>query len=157
PSVFALIPEILERAGKTPVGSITGFYTVLVEADDFNEPIPDAVKGITDGHFWLSRALANRGHFPAIDVVQSISRVRGDVVEKEQSSAASKVISLLAVYQDVEDLVNIGAYVPGQNLEIDLAVQTRARIASFLQQDANSSSDLSGTRSALTELMKFID
>ena len=85
PSVFGLIPEILERAGNTPTGSITGFYTVLVEGDDFNEPIPDAVKGITDGHLWLSRSLANRSHFPAIDVLQSISRVRGDVIDKDQN------------------------------------------------------------------------
>src|SRR3954447_4680861 len=88
PSVFALIPEILERAGRTSAGSVTGFYTVLVEGDDFNEPIPDAVKGITDGHLWLSRALANRGHFPAVDVIQSISRVRADVTEKAQQAAA---------------------------------------------------------------------
>src|SRR5207237_10416144 len=110
PSVFALIPEILERAGKTATGSITGFYTVLVEGDDFNEPIPDAVKGVTDGHLWLSRTLANRGHFPAIDVIQSISRVRGDVTEEAHLRAALRVVSLRAVYEDIEDLVTIGAY-----------------------------------------------
>jgi flagellum-specific ATP synthase len=157
PSVFALIPEILERAGKTPVGSITGFYTVLVEADDFNEPIPDAVKGITDGHIWLNRALANHGHFPAIDVIQSISRVRGDVVDKDQVRAARKVIALLATYQDVEDLVNIGAYVPGQNLDIDLSVQTRGQIIAFLQQEPDAFATLDETRLQLMELMKFIE
>ena len=91
--MFALLPEILERAGNTPKGSITGFYTVLVEGDDFNEPIPDAVKGITDGHLWLSRALANRAHFPAIDVIQSISRVRTDVVDTEHQSAALEILA----------------------------------------------------------------
>jgi flagellum-specific ATP synthase len=157
PSVFALIPEILERAGKTPTGSITGFYTVLVEGDDFNEPIPDAVKGITDGHLWLSRPLANRGHFPAIDVIQSISRVRGDVTEKDHVRAARRVTSLLAIYQDIEDLVNIGAYVPGVNLEFDLAVQCRPRIIQFLQQDPQSPSTIEQTKKQLTELNQFIE
>src|SRR5262249_22575716 len=107
PSVFALLPEILERAGKTTVGSVTGFYTVLVEGDDFNEPIPDAVKGITDGHLWLSRTLANRGQFPAIDVNQSISRVRGDVTDSDHVRCARRVMALLAMYGEIEDLVNI--------------------------------------------------
>ena len=109
PSVFALLPQILERAGKTATGSITGFYTVLVEGDDFNEPIPDAVKGIADGHLWLNRALAGRGHYPAIDVSQSISRVRGNVCEKEHVRAAIRVLSLIATYEKIEDMVNIGA------------------------------------------------
>ncbi len=157
PSVFAMIPEILERAGKTPVGSITGFYTVLVEGDDFNEPIPDAVKGITDGHLWLSRSLANRGHFPAIDVIQSISRVRGDVTEKDQATAARRILALLAIYQDIEDLVNIGAYVPGVNLEFDLAVQMRPKIIQYLQQEPSSPSNLEGARKQLMELHALVE
>jgi FliI/YscN family ATPase len=157
PSVFALIPEILERAGKTPVGSITGFYTVLVEADDFNEPIPDAVKGITDGHIWLSRPLANRGHFPAIDVIQSISRVRGDVSEKDHVKAARRVLALLAIYQDIEDLVNIGAYVPGVNLDYDLAVQMRPKIIQYLQQEPSSPSNLENSKKHLAELFALVE
>jgi FliI/YscN family ATPase len=157
PSVFALLPEVLERAGKTATGSITGFYTVLVEGDDFNEPIPDAVKGITDGHLWLNRALANRGHFPAIDVVQSISRVRGDVAPSEHVAAARKVLALLATYQDIEDLVNIGAYVPGINPEYDLAVMARPRIVQFLQQDSKSPSNVEQARKQLNELLAWID
>jgi flagellum-specific ATP synthase len=157
PSVFALIPEILERAGKTPNGSITGFYTVLVEADDFNEPIPDAVKGITDGHLWLSRSLANRSHFPAIDVIQSISRVRGDVTDKDHVKAARRVLALLAIYQDIEDLVNIGAYVPGVNLEFDLAVQMRPKIIQYLQQEPTSPSNLEHARKQLMELFAMVE
>src|SRR5437588_646630 len=157
PSVFALIPEILERAGKTATGSITGFYTVLVEGDDFNEPIPDAVKGIADGHLWLSRPLANRGHFPAIDVLQSISRVRGDVCDDAQVRAARKVLSLMAVYQDIEDLVNIGAYVAGVNAEYDMAVQARSRIVQFLQQDPKSPNSLEQSRTQLMELSGWIE
>jgi flagellum-specific ATP synthase len=157
PSVFSLIPEILERAGNTPNGSITGFYTVLVEGDDFNEPIPDAVKGITDGHLWLNRALANRGHFPAIDVTQSISRVRGDVTDKVHQQQARRVLALWAIYQDIEDLVNIGAYAPGANLEFDLAVQARPKIVEFLRQESGSPVTFEQSRRQLAELATWID
>jgi flagellum-specific ATP synthase len=157
PSVFALIPQILERAGKTAVGSITGFYTVLVEGDDFNEPIPDAVKGITDGHLWLSRALAVRGHFPAIDVLQSISRVRSDVTDKDHQRAARRVLALTAVYQEIEDMVNIGAYVPGANAEFDLAVQTRPKIIQYLQQDAGTPVAMELARKQVMDLVVWID
>ena len=157
PSVFALLPEILERAGRSQSGSITGFYTVLVEGDDFNEPIPDAVKGITDGHLWLSRSLANRGHFPAIDVLQSISRVRGDVIEKEQQRWARRVLALTAVYQDIEDLVNIGAYAPGVNPEYDLAVQARPKIIEYLQQESGSPSTFEQSKKRLADLTTWIE
>ena len=157
PSVFALLPQILERAGKTQTGSITGFYTVLVEGDDFNEPIPDAVKGITDGHLWLNRALAARGHYPAIDVVQSISRVRGDVCEAEHLRAAKRVLSLIATYEKIEDMVNIGAYVPGANHEFDLAVQARPRILAYLQQESAAACSLPDAKKQLSELNVWID
>ncbi len=157
PSVFGLLPEVLERAGRTPTGSITGFYTVLVEGDDFNEPIADAVKGITDGQLWLSRSLANKGHFPAIDVIQSISRVREEVVDDEHVRRARRLLSLLATYQDVEDLVNLGAYVPGASAEIDLAVQARPRITSFLKQEAGQAIDFEQTERHLAELSMWID
>jgi FliI/YscN family ATPase len=157
PSVFALIPELLERAGTTATGSITGFYTVLVEGDDFNEPIPDAVKGITDGHLWLSRSLANRGHFPAIDVLQSISRVRGDVTDPDHVRMARRILSLTAVYHEIEDMVNIGAYVAGTNAEFDLAVQSRPKIVQFLQQEPTAPSTLEQSRKQLAELTAWIE
>jgi FliI/YscN family ATPase len=157
PSVFSLLPQVLERAGRTTKGSITGFYTVLVEGDDFNEPIPDAVKGIVDGHLWLSRALANRSHYPAIDVLQSISRVRNDVISADQAKQIKRVLGLTAVFQDIEDLVNIGAYVPGVNLEFDVAVQSRQRVMQFLQQDSKSPMKLEESLKQLGELTAFID
>jgi FliI/YscN family ATPase len=157
PSVFALIPEILERAGKTSTGSITGFYTVLVEGDDFNEPIPDAVKGITDGHLWLNRKLANRGHFPAIDMIQSISRVRGDVIDADHGKQARRVLSLWAMYEEIEDLVNIGAYVAGANAEFDLAVQARPKITQYLQQDPKSPTNFEQAKKQLGELCMWIE
>jgi flagellum-specific ATP synthase len=156
PSVFALLPEILERAGKMEHGSVTGFYTVLVEGDDFNEPIPDAVKGITDGHLWLNRALATKGHFPAIDVLQSISRVRGDVSPKEQVAHARKVLRLLDLYREIEDLVLIRAYAEG-NIEYDTAIKARPKILEFLQQDTSVASTIEQTRKQLADLVAWID
>jgi len=157
PSVFAMLPQILERAGKTATGSITGFYSVLVEGDDLNEPIPDAVKGITDGHIWLKRTLANRGHYPAIDVLNSISRVRGDVCEKNHSTAARRVLALTSTFEEIEEMVNIGAYVPGANAEFDLAVQSRSRILSFLQQDSAAPCKFEDAKKQLADLTLWID
>lgn len=156
PSVFAMLPELLERAGRTPVGSITGFYTVLMDGDDFNEPIADAVKGITDGHLLLSRALASRGHFPAIDVNLSISRVRGDVAPAEQVKMAIKVLGLCAVWNDIADLVNLGAYQKGASLEYDLAVESREPILRFLRQEAGSPVALAESQRQLGELYQWI-
>ncbi len=157
PSVFALLPEIMERAGKTHAGSITGFYTVLVEGDDFNEPIPDAVKGISDGHLWLNRLLAAKGHFPAIDVIQSISRVRGDVTSPEQVKMARRVLGLMAIYEEIADLVSIGAYVPGASLEQDTAVQARPKIAEFLKQESSKATTLQQAKEQLVALNQWID
>ena len=157
PSVFALLPEIMERAGRTAVGSVTGFYTVLVEGDDFNEPIPDAVKGISDGHIWLSRNLAAKGHFPAIDVIQSISRVRSDVMPAERVKNARRVLALLATYDEIADLVSIGAYVAGINAEHDLAVQGRPRVIDFLKQDPSQPTTLASAGTQLADLCNWLD
>jgi FliI/YscN family ATPase len=157
PSVFAMIPELLERAGRTPTGSITGFYTVLVEGDDFNEPIPDAVKGITDGHLMLSRPLASKGHFPAIDINLSISRVRGDVVSREQVMMARKVLSLCAVWTEIEDLVNLGAYQRGTSVEYDLAVEARPKIVEFLKQESMTPVSLGESQAQLGQLVGWIE
>lgn len=135
PSVFSLLPRLLERAGRTHRGSITGLYTVLVEGDDMDDPLADAVRGILDGHIWLSRSLANRGHYPAVDILSSISRVASDVISPEQAAAAREVRKVLATWNDIEDLVSIGAYVPGANVDYDIAVQTRELINQYLQQD----------------------
>lgn len=156
PSVFAMLPELLERAGRTPTGSITGFYTVLMDGDDFNEPIADAVKGITDGHLLLSRSLASRGHFPAIDVNLSISRVRGDVVPPEQVEMATKVLAMCAVWNDIEDLVHLGAYQKGASVDYDLAVESRDAIVRFLKQDAMSPVSMAESQRQLAELYQWM-
>ncbi|RKP55457.1 flagellar protein export ATPase FliI [Cohnella endophytica] len=137
PSVFAALPKLLERAGTGPTGSITAFYTVLVDGDDMNEPIADAVRGILDGHIVLHRNLANKGHFPAIDVLSSVSRVMKDIISDDQQSAAEQLKRLLAVYRDSEDLINIGAYQRGSNAEIDKAIQYYDLFKTYTQQKTN--------------------
>ena len=137
PSVFAILPKLLERAGKTDKGSITGIYTVLVDNDDMNEPIADAVRSILDGHIVLSRRLAHKNHYPAIDILESISRVMPAIVTNEQRAVAMKARELLATYREAEDLVNIGAYVKGSNPKIDEAIRKHPKLESFLIQDMN--------------------
>ncbi len=156
PSVFSLLPRLLERAGRTDRGSITGIYNVLVEGDDINEPIADAVRGTLDGHVWLSRTLANAGHYPAVSVLDSISRVMVDVVDDEHLAAARAVRRILAVWNDIEDLVNIGAYARGTTPEYDLAVEMKPRIDGFLQQWIDEQAIATETRRALLELHQEI-
>ncbi len=134
PSVFALLPRLLERAGTSARGSITGIYTVLVDGDDMNEPIADAVRSILDGHIVLSRAIAAQNHFPAIDVLSSVSRVMTDVVTEEQRQAAQHLRALMAVYKEAEDLIHIGAYVKGSSKKIDEAIEKIDAINDFLCQ-----------------------
>ncbi len=135
PSVFSLLPQLLERAGASDKGTITAFYTVLVESDDMNDPIGDSVRGILDGHIVLSRKIASMGHYPAIDVPVSLSRLMSDIATPTHKDLSSKLRSLLAVYQKAQDLVNVGAYVPGSNSQIDESLQRIDGINAFLQQN----------------------
>ncbi len=136
PSVFALLPKLLERAGTcSGNGTITGLYTVLVEGDDMNEPIADATRAILDGHIVLSRTLAAQDHYPAIDVLNSKSRVMIDVVDPEHRALANRLIATLATYKNAEDLINIGAYVGGSNPKIDDAIGKIDAIQAYLQQE----------------------
>ncbi len=134
PSVFTLLPRLLERAGQGPTGSITGLYTVLVEGDDMNEPIADAARSLLDGHVVLSRRLASEGHYPAIDVLASLSRSMIDVVPPEQATRANRIRAWLATHRDAEDLIQIGAYVRGSSPAIDEAIATLPLVNAFLRQ-----------------------
>jgi flagellum-specific ATP synthase len=134
PSVFAMLPKLLERSGTGPKGSITAFYTVLVDGDDMNEPIADAVRGILDGHIVLNRHIAHKGHYPAIDVLASVSRVMKEIVPTEHQDAADFLKRMLAIYKDAEDLINIGAYQQGSNPDIDMSLRYIAAINQFTQQ-----------------------
>jgi len=136
PSVFNLLPRIFERAGNFEKGSITGLFTVLVEGDDFNEPICDAVRGILDGHIILSRELGSAGHYPAIDILQSVSRLASAVSTPQQKEAARRVREAMAAYRRSEDLINLGAYVAGANPLLDAVIKARPQLDSFLRQDA---------------------
>ncbi len=154
PSVFALLPRLLERAGNARKGSITGLYTVLVEGDDMNEPIADAARSILDGHVVLSRKLASSGHYPAVDVLESVSRVMPDVTTAEHRKASGFLLDLLATYREAEDLINIGAYVKGSSQKIDKAVSMIELIRKFLRQGMDEVSTLDDAVSRLMELTK---
>ena len=156
PSVFSLLPRVFERAGNFRRGSITGFFTVLVEGDDFNEPIADAVRAILDGHIVLSRQLAAAGHYPAIDVLSSVSRLGAQVSPPEQWQAAQRIREALAAYQQAEDLINLGAYVSGANPKLDAILRARPRLLEFLRQEPGVKSPLEQTRAGLEELARIL-
>lgn len=152
PSVFAQMPKLLERAGSNDKGTMTGLYTVLVEGDDFNEPISDTARSILDGHIILSRDLAHKNHYPSVDVLQSISRVMPDVTSEEHRNAAGKIRNLLAVFKKNEDLINIGAYVRGSDKNCDEAIKMMDRINEFLQQKTDEKFDYDTTVQELINL-----
>jgi len=149
PSVFALLPKLLERSGTSDKGSITALYTVLVDGDDENEPIADAVRGILDGHIWLNRDLASRNHYPAIDVPKSVSRVMPQITDAQQREAASRLRETLSVYREAEDLINIGAYVDGSNPRIDAARNYIEPVRAFLRQGVHEQMSIGETVQAL--------
>jgi len=154
PSVFAILPKLLERAGTSSKGSITGFYTVLVDGDDLSDPIADSVRSILDGHIVLSRKLANKGQFPAIDTLQSVSRVMPDIVPKDHRSRAMEFNEIIASYNEAEDLINIGAYVKGSNPQIDHALSKIQSLRGFLKQDIYEKSNFEETVGKLEQLIE---
>lgn len=153
PSVFAVMPRLLERSGTSDKGSITGMYTVLVDGDDMNEPITDTVRGILDGHIVLSRNLANRNHYPAIEVLSSVSRVMPNIINDEHKGYANEIKNLLSIYKDAEDLINIGAYVKGSNKGIDRAIDKIDLINSFLGQDVKEKVELEEVLSTMKNIV----
>jgi flagellum-specific ATP synthase len=154
PSVFSLLPRLLERSGMGEVGAITAFYTVLVEGDDMNEPVADAVRGILDGHLVLSRALATSNHFPAIDVLESVSRLIRDVCRQDEVNLIGEARDLLSLYRKNEDLINIGAYAPKSNLRIDRAIAKQQFIMSFLKQNSLEAFQRGQSFDQLRQIMK---
>ena len=157
PSVFAHLPRLLERAGNAAHGGITGLYTVLVDGDDFNEPVADAARSILDGHIVLTRRLAGGGHFPAIDILQSNSRLRDNVTPREQQLAAQTLMRAEASYREKEDLVLVGAYQKGSDPLVDAAIQYRDPILGFLRQPADEATPYAETRARLDGLAARID
>ena len=154
PSVFSILPKLLERTGNSSRGSITGFYAILVESDEMNEPISDAVRAILDGHIVLSRELASQYHYPAIDVLESISRVMIDIVPDEHRRTAGNMREILATYKSVEDLVKIGAYVKGSDQRVDYALKMLPQVNEFLKQDIKSKREYTQTINTLMEMME---
>jgi len=154
PSVFALLPRLLERAGCAQMGSITGLYTVLVESDDLDDPIADSARSILDGHIVLSRKLATRGHYPPIDVLESISRLKSEIITYEKRQFAQVILEMLANYRESEDLINIGAYAKGSNPKVDKALMNIDKINQFLRQDMYESSNMEETWQKIITIVK---
>nr|UWI50453.1 flagellar protein export ATPase FliI [Clostridioides difficile] len=154
PSVFAILPKLMERTGTSDKGSITAFYTVLVDGDDFNEPIADTTRGILDGHIVLSRDLANKNHYPSIDVLNSLSRLMNEIASKEDIKVASFARDMLSEYREAEDLINIGAYASGTNKKIDEAIYYHEHIISFLKQGINEKSSFNETINSLKRIFE---
>lgn len=152
PSVYAEMPKLLERAGNSERGSITGLYSVLVDGDDFNEPITDTARGILDGHIVLSRAMAQKNHYPAIDILGSISRVMSSIAGKEHKEVAGELKHVLATYREAEDLINIGAYKPGSNHEIDFAIEKIDQVNGFLKQSTEEKFTFEDAVSIMTDI-----
>jgi flagellum-specific ATP synthase len=156
PSVFATLPKLVERAGRSPRGSITAFYSVLVESDDPNEPISDAVRGLLDGHTWLSRKLSSRGLYPAIDILESVSRLMPEVCDEEHRNAINAIRGLLGAYRDHEDLISIGAYRRGANPTVDAAIEMRDELNEYLRQAVEQPSTLTVARERAIELHRHV-
>jgi flagellum-specific ATP synthase len=154
PSVFANLPRLLERAGNSATGGITGIYTVLVDGDDFNEPVADAARSILDGHVVLTRRLASAGHFPSIDVLESKSRVRDMIIDAPQRTAANMLMRLEAAYREKEDLIMVGAYQKGSDPMVDAALRSREQVLAFLQQRPDEVTSFEQTRQSLINLIQ---
>ena len=152
PSIYASLPKLLERCGNFETGSITGIFTVLVEGDDSNEPISDTVRGIIDGHIMLSRKIAMKNHYPAIDVLASISRLMSSIATPEQKKAAGTIRKIMSLYQENQDLISIGAYKTGTNPDLDLAIKKMDSVNKFLQQTVDEKSTLEGAIEQMKEI-----
>lgn len=157
PSIFSWLQKALERTGNSPKGSITALYTVLMEGDDVNDPVVDTVRGIVDGHIFLSRKVAEMNHYPAIDVLGSISRLASAITTREQQEAASKMRKILALYRENKDLIDVGMYQPGTNHRLDTAIEMMPKINAFLQQRTSDSVDMDSTISTLISMMANVE
>ena len=157
PSIFSWLQRILERSGNSPLGSITALYTVLMEGDDINDPVVDTVRGIVDGHIFLSRKVAEMNHYPAIDVLGSISRLFTEIVTEEHKQAAYKMRKLMSLYRENKDLIDVGMYNAGQNPKLDIAIELMPQINAFLQQRTSDSVSMESTISTLISMMNGVD
>jgi flagellum-specific ATP synthase len=157
PSIFSWLQKVLERAGNSERGSITAFYTVLMEGDDITDPIVDTVRGITDGHIFLSRKVAESNHYPAIDVLGSISRLMTSIATPEHKEAAAKMRALLSIYRENKDLIDVGMYQAGSNPRLDIAIEMMPKINAFLQQKTTDSVSMQNTIDTLVNMMSGVD